>query len=147
MKLKKKIVSIATAITVAGALGISAYAANDAVMKKAERSNSAETYTFDFSKCTSGDYTCFTETQTKSSGTGYAYITAEHGSFGTNMPVEFYVEDFYGNVVTNTQTATGVCSFSLRYKSPQIFGPLRLYGTTYGTYAKNTLVSGTWRAD
>lgn len=147
MKLKKKIISIVTAITVVSALGISAYAANDAVMKKAERSNSPDDYSFNFRGCPSDEYTLHTDWQTKSTGTGYAYVTAEHGTFGTNMPVEFYVKDFYNNVVTNSYTATGVCSFTLKYSSPQIRGPVRLYGTTYGPYAKDTLVSGTWRAD
>lgn len=147
MKLKKKIISIVTAITVVSALGISAYAANDAVMKKAERSNSPDDYSFNFRNCHSEDCMLYSSWQTKSAGTGYAYVTAEHGTFGSNMPVEFCVVDFYNNPVSKSHTATGVCSFSLRYTSPQIYGTLRLRGTTYGPYVNDTLVSGTWRAD
>lgn len=147
MKLKKKIISIVTAITVVSALGISAYAANDAVMKKAERSNSPDEYSFNFRGCSPYNYKLYSSWQTKSTGTGYAYVTAEHGTFGSNMPVTFCVVDFYDNEVTYYKEATGVCSFSLRYKSPQIYGTLRLRGTTDGPNAKDTLVSGTWRAD
>lgn len=147
MKLKKKIISISAAVLAAGALSVSAFAANEALIKEAKSASDWKEYHFDFRSAP--NYVRYTDYKLhKAKSSGWAYVTTEHGTFGSNMPVTFYVTNESKYRISEYKTVNSVSTISLKYLASHADYDIDVYlrGSTEGTHAEDTSVSGDWKA-